>query len=127
MFFVYILRVNNTNKKRGVSPCSFLCNATTKGKFRLQMIFFGEGTRASSKMVNHTHESCAFFCYFRLLILCNKSSTVKRITRVIKEVHKSNPTNFDVAMLCAVGYAQCKISKLLIKYLIRNTVEVYLL
>ena len=109
--FVQLLRVNNTNKKVG-APCSFLRNTMTKGKFRLQTIIIREGTEASSKMVDHTHESCAFFCYFRSFILCNKSSTVKGITRVIREVDKSNLANFDIAMLCAVGYAQCKTREL---------------
>ena len=73
-----------------------------KGK----MIIFGEGTWANSKMVDYTYESFAFYYYFRLFILCNKLSTAKR--KVIKEVDKTNPTNFDDAMLCSVGYAQCK-------------------
>lgn len=53
-----------------------------KGK----LSFLREGTGSSSKMVNHTHGSSAFFCYFRSFILCNKLSTVKGITKVIREV-----------------------------------------
>ena len=34
--------------------------------------------------------SFCFFCNFRLFILCNKSTAVKGITRVIKEVDKSS-------------------------------------
>ena len=37
---------------------------------------------------------CAFFFYFRLFIICNKSSTVKGITRATSEVDKSNLANF---------------------------------
>ena len=33
-----------------------------------ETIIFREGTGASSKMVDHTHESSAFFCYFSLFI-----------------------------------------------------------
>ena len=104
MFFVYLLRVNNTNKKVG-SPCSFLRKRTTKGKFRLQTIIFREGTGASEPYARVLR-------FFRLFIFCNKSSTVKGITRVIREVDKSNLANFDVAMLCAVGYALCKAREL---------------
>ena len=80
MFFVYLLlRVNNTNKKGGVTVLVSLQH-DDKEKFRLQTIIFREGTGASS----------------------NKSSAVKGITRMIREVDKSNLTNFDVAMLCAL-------------------------
>ena len=108
MFFLYLLRANDTNKNVG-SPCSFLRNTTYKGKISASTYhFYAKGLGRVLKWLTIR----AFFCYFRLFILCNKLSTVKGITRVIREVGKLNLANFDVAMLCAVGYAQCKTREL---------------